>query len=233
MKLSGDGTIHGSVDPQDLRTGLLVQAKLLPSVAPEVVGRSNDRGAGVLLACPITTHAGYPDLILGQSVMLRGSEERVEGTFAARDFKKGETIRLLGASERYDRPTIHQKITDGELNIDDPFQVGKNLYIILDEDSRRINHSCDPNAGIRGERKLIALRDIKAGEEITFDYSTTAHPSVEPEVWTMKCQCGSANCRGDVANISTVPPRQIAKYLKARAIPRYLVPIALKMLRSN
>lgn len=33
------------------------------------------------------------------------------------------------------------------------------------------NHSCEPNAGFRSSIVLEAIRDIKAGEEITFDYA--------------------------------------------------------------
>ncbi len=35
-----------------------------------------------------------------------------------------------------------------------------------------MNHSCDPNAGIINDRKLVASKDIHKGGEITIDYST-------------------------------------------------------------
>jgi len=60
--------------------------------------------------------------------------------------------------------------------------------------ARFLNHSCSPNAEARvaGEEIWIfALRDISAGEEITFNYNYDLqdyrdHP----------CQCGAANCVG-------------------------------------
>ena len=58
-----------------------------------------------------------------------------------------------------------------------------------------VNHSCRPNAYMRttGKRVLVmALRDIKAGEEITIDYGTTAHPD------TKRCFCKAPNCRGTI-----------------------------------
>ena len=36
---------------------------------------------------------------------------------------------------------------------------------------RFINHSCEPNSGIKGTKKVHAIKDIFKGEEITFDYS--------------------------------------------------------------
>ena len=36
-----------------------------------------------------------------------------------------------------------------------------------------VNHSCEPNCGIRNACGLVALRDIKDGEEITYDYCMT------------------------------------------------------------
>ena len=40
----------------------------------------------------------------------------------------------------------------------------------FDKQKVYVNHSCDANCGLRGEITCIAIRDIKAGEEITQDY---------------------------------------------------------------
>jgi len=60
--------------------------------------------------------------------------------------------------------------------------------------AKYINHSCDPNCEtdiIRGRIWIIALRDIEAGEEITYNYgydyeSYEDHP----------CYCGTSRCMG-------------------------------------
>lgn len=36
-----------------------------------------------------------------------------------------------------------------------------------------LNHSCGPNAELRSDNTYYALKDIKAGEEITFNYRGT------------------------------------------------------------
>ncbi|CAI9754388.1 unnamed protein product [Fraxinus pennsylvanica] len=64
---------------------------------------------------------------------------------------------------------------------------------------RFINHSCDPNCRtekwmVNGEVcvGLFALKDIKKGEEITFDYNYVRVFGAAAK----KCVCGSPNCRG-------------------------------------
>jgi hypothetical protein len=57
-----------------------------------------------------------------------------------------------------------------------------------------INHSCDPNLGLRGQITLVALRDIEVGEEVCFDYATTDCTPYDE----FECRCGSAACRGTV-----------------------------------
>ncbi|MBK8974693.1 MAG: SET domain-containing protein-lysine N-methyltransferase [Planctomycetes bacterium] len=58
---------------------------------------------------------------------------------------------------------------------------------------RFLNHSCAPNAALRG-RELIALRAIAAGEEVTFDYHTTEWELATP----FACHCGADCCVGVV-----------------------------------
>ena len=56
-----------------------------------------------------------------------------------------------------------------------------------------LNHSCDPNLWFVNGWEFAARRDIAAGEELTFDYSTG-----ETYPLGYECRCGSANCRKDV-----------------------------------
>ncbi|HZV33351.1 MAG TPA: SET domain-containing protein-lysine N-methyltransferase, partial [Verrucomicrobiae bacterium] len=56
------------------------------------------------------------------------------------------------------------------------------------------NHSCSPNAEARadGERIwIVALRDVRTGEEITFNYNYDLQDYQEHP-----CACGAANCVG-------------------------------------
>ncbi len=78
--------------------------------------------------------------------------------------------------------------------------------------ARLINHSCDPNceAWISGRRIFIhALRDINAGDELTFDYGFDVdcyedHP----------CRCGKQACVGYI--VSRSQWGELAERLKAK-----------------
>ncbi len=68
-------------------------------------------------------------------------------------------------------------------------------------DARFINHSCEPNCETYQDGDAIeihAIRDIEAGEELTYDYHLTVDPNSdrEQERRRYKCRCGSAACRG-------------------------------------
>jgi len=60
--------------------------------------------------------------------------------------------------------------------------------------ARFINHSCEPNCEARQEDDriwIIALRDIQAGEELTFNYGYDLQDYEEHP-----CVCGAPNCIG-------------------------------------
>jgi len=56
-----------------------------------------------------------------------------------------------------------------------------------------INHSCDPNIGLKDAITVVTIRDILAGDELCIDYSF-----LEGDIcWQMKaeCACGARSCR--------------------------------------
>ncbi len=57
-----------------------------------------------------------------------------------------------------------------------------------------INHSCNPNAGISGQISVVAMRDIRPGEEVCFDYAMSSTCVMDE----FDCQCGAHGCRGHV-----------------------------------
>ncbi len=56
------------------------------------------------------------------------------------------------------------------------------------------NHSCDPNTGFPNDNEMAAMRDIAAGEELTYDYAMTELD----DGFEMECRCGQERCRGIV-----------------------------------
>jgi tocopherol O-methyltransferase len=71
-----------------------------------------------------------------------------------------------------------------------------------------INHSCAPNTGIKNSVDIVAMRDIKKGEQITFDYSI----DTGEDGWEMLCHCGSNDCRGIITSYERLPLELKRKY---------------------
>jgi SET domain-containing protein len=54
-----------------------------------------------------------------------------------------------------------------------------------------LNHSCDGNLGFDEKGDFVARREIKRGEELTYDYGLAeSNPA-----FRMECKCASAACR--------------------------------------
>ena len=84
---------------------------------------------------------------------------------------------------------------------------------------RYLNHSCEPNAGIRkvGRRlELFAAKRIAPGEEVVIDYSTTIG---DDDIWRMRCHCGSRRCRKWVGRFGLLPSRLKTSYLRRGLVP--------------
>jgi hypothetical protein len=78
--------------------------------------------------------------------------------------------------------------------------------------ARLINHSCSPNceAWIEGRRIFIhALRDIRAGEELTYDYGFDVDCYEEHP-----CRCGEPECVGHIVSREQWP--ELRKLLKSK-----------------
>lgn len=148
---------------------------------------------------------------------VRDTKKYGKGVFAGNDIKKGTIIYTLGG-KKMDVTELVSKVNSDKENIDDPFQVGKRTYMDLDEMSRTFNHSCNPNTGIRKVSEMFALRDIKKGEELTYDYSLT----ISPTVWNMKCKCGAKNCRKSLGDVLSIPKNRLKEYKEAGALQRYM-----------
>lgn len=128
-----------------------------------------------------------------------------EGVFIGEDLKKGDFIVFLRGKKihwKYHHKTDERKCANW-------FGIGKDLWIDPDFPLSHINHSCNPNTGIKGKITLRALRDIKSGEELTFDYSS----SDEEIEWTMPCHCGEKNCRKVMTAVQLLPRAVYNRYL--------------------
>jgi uncharacterized protein len=128
------------------------------------------------------------------------------GVVATRPFLAGEVIAEVdGVALRL------EEVVDDEYCL----WVSDDLYFDMVDQTRWINHSCSPNGEVETNvdeqgtvsARIVAVRDIDAGEEISYDYEfSPAH--------AIPCRCASPDCRGLIidpnARVSTVaqPPEQ-------------------------
>ena len=119
------------------------------------------------------------------------------GLYAAKNIKNGEKI-------------IEYKgkiITTKEAEENSKYDNDKAIYLFnlnrrydLDGDfkfntARLINHSCNPNCEVAGTGLKVwvyAIRDIKKGEELSYDYGF----SYDENYKDFPCKCGAKNCVG-------------------------------------
>lgn len=101
-------------------------------------------------------------------------------------------------NNRYANDTHHYCLhLDGGLVIDGHRMGG---------DGRFVNHSCEPNCEMQKwsvlglpRMALFASRNIKPGEELTYDYNFALFNPSEGQ----QCRCGSSACRGVIGTLPT------------------------------
>ena len=128
-----------------------------------------------------------------------------KGVFASRDIKKGEKIiQYLGRkitkkeSDIISDKTLEKAKNNKDLGEVYIFDLNKKYDLdgnIPNNPAKYINHSCKPNAETEQDEKdriwITAMKDIKKGEEIIYNYGYNIHNHHEH-----LCKCGSENCIG-------------------------------------
>ena len=140
----------------------------------------------------------------GRRIQTRRSGVHGKGVFALQDLAEGETlIEYLGEVISWKEALRRHP--------HDPSDPNHTFYFHIDDghvidakhggnSSRWINHSCKPNceADETAGRVLIkALRAIKAGEELFYDYGLIIDAKYTKKLLAeYPCWCGAKSCRG-------------------------------------
>ena len=141
---------------------------------------------------------------------VRQSKIHGRGLFATADIAEGEVVAVKGG-HIVSREQLREQVTPrlGPVEI----QIGDDLFITPVTQGQRdgsmlySNHSCNANLGMRGEITFVALRDIRAGEELTHDWATT-----DDDDYSVQCNCGSAQCRGTLTGKDSQRPELQERY---------------------
>lgn len=146
---------------------------------------------------------------------VKNSNLHGKGVFATKNIAKGTTIfEYLG-----DRITPEQADEKANLmDYDDPshtffFSISNGMVIdggVNGNDARFINHSCEPNCEAQENETgdhvyIVALKNIKSGDELTFDYGLIIDDELTPDLEQQyMCLCASPKCRGTML-AKTIP----------------------------
>ncbi|MFL5738749.1 MAG: SET domain-containing protein [Flavisolibacter sp.] len=132
-----------------------------------------------------------------------------KGLFAKKKISTGSVICRIPFHKKLDfKSTV-------ELNEEShALQIDFDKYILCEPPFLYSNHSCNPNCGINRNFEMIALKNIKADEELFWDYST----SMLERHWTMRCACGEKNCRKIITDFDLLPQKSQMKYLELQIV---------------
>jgi uncharacterized protein len=138
-------------------------------------------------------------------IKLRKSGIHSRGIFAKKDIKKGKyIIEYLGDKISKEEAEIigdeSFKKSEKDKNKGAVYLFNLNKKEDLDGDrwynlAKYVNHSCDENCEAiedKGKVWIAAMKNIKKGEELTFDYAYSDLDDYEDH----PCRCGSKNCCG-------------------------------------
>jgi len=147
---------------------------------------------------------------------LKETSDKGSGIFACKLFKKDDVV-MNGK--------IGKKLKENHSHAS---QIGENKFIFHAGLINKVNHSCDPNCGIKvnesGAHDFVAMRDIIIEEEITFDY---AMRNFDVEFFPQKCMCGTSGCRGEITGWKNITEAKKTEY------QGYVAPYLLMMDEKN
>jgi hypothetical protein len=177
---------------------------------------------------PKKSTAQTPAPIQGRRIQTRRSGVHGKGVFALTDFAKGETIIEY----------VGEIITWKEAlrrHPHDPTDPNHTFYFHIDEthvidalyggnSSRWINHSCKPSCEpdeVDGRIFIKAIRDIKAGEELSYDYGLVIDAPMTKELkLEYPCWCGTKKCRGTLLSSTSEFPKDAKPKAKKADKPK-------------
>ena len=137
--------------------------------------------------------------------MVRSSQVHGRGVFAKKTIPKGTRI-FEYEGERVLKSNLAKDLADGLTSL--VYVMNLNEILAIDgerggNDSRFINHCCDPNCEVLYFNEIpyiYAIQEITEGDELNFDYKYGSEADMEftaeqKREW-FPCNCGAPNCRG-------------------------------------
>src|SRR5688572_1907514 len=164
---------------------------------------------------------------LSPKTAIRPSAIHGRGLFARRAIAKGEIVAIKGGHilDRRALARVKGRIAASYIQIADGFFIGAATAAEVKRNKLFINHSCAPNVGIQGQIIFVAMRNVRAGEELTYDWAMEENSRART-----RCRCGAPACRKILTGRDWKKPALRWKY--RRYLSAYLVEKARRAARA-
>jgi SET domain-containing protein len=115
------------------------------------------------------------------------------GLFARLPIPAGEIVAVKGGAimDFAEFALVRDQVSPAQIQIEDHLYIAPRSAEEVDANILCLNHSCDPNVGVRGQITFVTMRDVPAGAELTIDYAMIDADRSE----RMECSCGAPECR--------------------------------------
>ena len=154
-------------------------------------------------------------------IVVKKSSKHGKGVFSTKEIKKNtKIIQYIGEKiskaegDRRSALRIKRFLNSKKTGSVYIFELNKKYDIdgsLIKNKARYINHSCDPNCEvdiIRGKIWISSIRNIKKGEELTYDYG---YEFDKEDYKDHICKCGSRKCIGYI--ISSDDWKKFSKHI--------------------
>lgn len=123
----------------------------------------------------------------------RASAIAGRGLFARAAIAPGEIVAVKGGAivTAASLALRRHEMSPAEIQIEDDLYIVPRDAADFESNILCLNHSCNPNVGVRGQITFVAMRDVPAGAELTIDYAMIDGDPSE----RMACSCGALGCR--------------------------------------
>ncbi len=155
-------------------------------------------------------HKKWPHRWLTPKAEPRQSSIHGYGVFAKENIQKGEPINVFGGIAVPKTEIEEYRKIIGHAGI----QVSDDFFIVPSSNEEIVeqgifNHSCEPNVGFNSSVTMVAMREIKAGEELIMNYAF-----MESFFESFDCNCRSSECRKVIDSNTWKDPVFQKKYAK-------------------
>lgn len=156
-------------------------------------------------------------MYIPKNIYVGNTGKKGKGLFAKHFIKKGSMVFVFSKG----KVLPIGKSTQNSLQINDRYDLESRPTHKFEN---LLNHSCNPNCYIKygNSIKLIALRNIKAKEELSFNYNSAEYDLIRDKC-SFNCYCGSKNCIGFIKGFKYLTSKQrksiksiLAPYLRAK-----------------